>query len=67
MLTRITDHFRGLLAGAVIASILWGCFIMAHTEYRVHFGNQREDVAQAGEQAVSIAKLMPAEKPRVTK
>lgn len=58
------SKLRCFAYGAAFASVMWAAAAYPHIDWRLHAGNQSEEIAQAAEQSVAMAKLLPS---KVTK
>lgn len=59
MLTRIIDHARGAIAGAILATLILGLIAAPHIQWRLKAGNVPESIASAVDQATALAGTLP--------
>lgn len=66
MITQLKHTAQGMILGAVLTIVAMASFLAPHLDWRLHWGNQPEEIAQVESQAVALADLMPvpAKKPK---
>lgn len=57
-------HVRGAVYGFLLATLLWGVILYPHTQFRIQTSNMPVEQQLAQDQSVSIAQLMPKDKPK---
>lgn len=65
MLASFRRTLRDMTLGALVALCAVAYAASPYIDWRLHLGNENEEIAQAGAQAVAMADMLPPVKPHI--